>query len=52
MVEFQIMSCEPDSSCIVAPSTILFDEGEPIKREDIEKNEGVGYADLEVMNIN
>ena len=45
-VEFQIMDCEPDSSGILAPYTIIFDEGEPINREDIEKNEGIGYADF------
>lgn len=45
-VEFQIMDCEPCSSGIVGPNTIIFDEGEPINREDIEKNEGIGYADF------
>ena len=34
------------ASSIVAPNTMLFDEGEPIKREDEEKLDGVGYDDI------
>ena len=45
-VEFKIVETEPGEQCIVAPTTMLFDEGEPIKREDEEKLEGVGYDDI------
>jgi len=31
---------------IVAPNTRLFTEGEPVKREEEEKADGVGYDDL------
>lgn len=45
-VEFKIVETEPGEHCIIAPTTLLFDEGEPIKREDEEKMEGVGYDDI------
>lgn len=45
-VEFKIVETEPGEQCIVAPTTLIFDEGEPIKREDEEKLEGVGYDDI------
>ena len=59
IVEFKVVDCEPGLSCIVGPQTIIFDEGEPIKREDEERNEGFGYNDfggyknqlLSLMNI-
>jgi len=45
-IEFKIVETEPGEQCIVAPTTLVFDEGEPIKREDEEKLEGVGYDDI------
>ncbi len=45
-VEFKIVETEPGEQCIVAPTTVIFDEGAPIKREDEEKTEGVGYDDV------
>ena len=45
-VEFKIVETEPAEQCLVAPGTLIFDEGEPIKREDEEKLEGVGYDDI------
>ena len=33
-VEFKVVETDPGEFCIVAPNTMLFDEGEPIKRED------------------
>ena len=41
-VEFKVVEVDPGEFCIVSPNTILFDEGEPIKREDAESPEGVG----------
>lgn len=33
-VEFKIVECDPKEYVIVSPNTMIFDEGEPIKRED------------------
>lgn len=45
-VEFKIVEVDPGEFCIVSPNTMLFDEGEPIKREDEEQLDGVGYDDI------
>lgn len=45
-VEFKILATEPGDFGIVAPNTILYTDGEPIKREDEEKNIEVGYEDV------
>jgi transitional endoplasmic reticulum ATPase len=45
-VEFKVVACEPSDFGIVAPTTMMFTEGEPIKREDEEKNDEVGYDDI------
>jgi len=45
-VEFKVVDCEPGPSCIVAPDTMIHCEGEPIKREDEERLDGVGYDDI------
>lgn len=45
-VEFKVVDVEPDEYCIVAPDTVIFCEGEPIKREDEEKMNDVGYDDI------
>jgi transitional endoplasmic reticulum ATPase len=45
-VEFKVVETDPGDFCIVAPSTMIFDEGEPIKREEEEKLDGVGYDDI------
>eukprot|EP01017_Pseudomicrothorax_dubius_P006192 TRINITY_DN1172_c0_g1_i1.p1 TRINITY_DN1172_c0_g1~~TRINITY_DN1172_c0_g1_i1.p1 ORF type:complete len:820 (-),score=327.32 TRINITY_DN1172_c0_g1_i1:125-2584(-) len=45
-VEFKVVATEPKDYGIVAPSTVLFTEGEPIKREDEEKADDVGYDDI------
>eukprot|EP01126_Amoeba_proteus_P064139 TRINITY_DN893_c0_g1_i3.p1 TRINITY_DN893_c0_g1~~TRINITY_DN893_c0_g1_i3.p1 ORF type:complete len:813 (-),score=200.20 TRINITY_DN893_c0_g1_i3:70-2508(-) len=46
-VEFQVVLTDPDPYCLVTKETLLFCEGEPIKREDVEStlNE-VGYDDI------
>src|SRR3990167_10478773 len=44
-VEFKIVDIEPNKYGFVTTSTDIFCEGEPIKREDEEKNE-VGYDDI------
>jgi len=45
-VEFKVVETDPGEFCIVAPNTMIFDEGEPIKREDEEKLDGAGYDDI------
>lgn len=45
-VEFKVVETDPGEFCIVAPNTMIFDEGEPIKREEEEKLDGVGYDDV------
>jgi transitional endoplasmic reticulum ATPase len=45
-VEFQVVETDPEEFCIVAPDTVIHCEGEPIKREDLEKMNDVGYDDI------
>ena len=45
-MEFKVVEVDPGEFCIVSPNTMLFDEGEPIKREDEEQLDGVGYDDI------
>ena len=45
-VEFKVVAVEPGESCIIAPDTQIFTDGEPIKREDEERLDDVGYDDI------
>lgn len=45
-VEFKVVGTDPSPFCIVAPDTVIHTEGEPIKREDEEKLDDVGYDDI------
>lgn len=45
-VEFKVVETDPEPYCIVAPDTEIFCEGDPIKREDEEKLDDVGYEDV------
>jgi len=45
-VEFKVVETDPDEYCIVAPDTVIHCEGEPIKREDEESAQDVGYDDI------
>ena len=45
-VEFKVVETDPEKCCIVGPQTVIFDEGEPIKRDDEERADGVGYDDI------
>jgi transitional endoplasmic reticulum ATPase len=45
-VEFKIVEVDPGDYCIVAPDTVIFCEGEPIKRDDEERLDDVGYDDI------
>ncbi|EEC67044.1 hypothetical protein OsI_33786 [Oryza sativa Indica Group] len=45
-VEFKVIETDPTEYCIVAPDTEIFCDGEPIKREDEERLDEVGYDDV------
>merc|ERR1719472_736114 len=45
-VEFKVVETDPAEYCIVAPDTVIHCEGEPIKREDEEKLDDVGYDEI------
>ncbi|CAA2985843.1 cell division cycle 48 homolog [Olea europaea subsp. europaea] len=45
-VEFKVVETDPGEYCIVAPDTEIFCDGEPIRREDEEKLNEVGYDDV------
>jgi len=45
-VEFKVVETEPSEYCIVAPDTIIHCDGEPIKRDDEDKLDEVGYDDI------
>jgi Cell division protein 48 (CDC48), domain 2 len=45
-VEFKVVETDPAEYCIVAPDTEIYCEGEPIRREDEEKLDDVGYDDV------
>lgn len=45
-VEFKVVEVEPGDSGTVVPETKIFCEGEPIKREEEERMDDVGYEDV------
>merc|ERR1712070_1251873 len=45
-VEFKVVETDPADYCIVAPDTVIHCEGEPVKREDEESKDDVGYDDI------
>ncbi|VAH59052.1 unnamed protein product [Triticum turgidum subsp. durum] len=46
-VEFKVMEIDPAVDyCVMAPDTEIFCEGEPVKREDEERLDDVGYDDV------
>ncbi|MED6184047.1 AAA ATPase cdc48 [Stylosanthes scabra] len=45
-VEFKVIETDPGEYCVVAPDTEIFCEGEPLKREDEERLDEVGYDDV------
>merc|ERR1719512_345607 len=45
-VEFKVVGVDPGEFVIVAPDTEIFCEGEPVKREDEERLDDVGYDDV------
>mmetsp|Transcript_2390 Transcript_2390/g.6785 ORF Transcript_2390/g.6785 Transcript_2390/m.6785 type:complete len:813 (-) Transcript_2390:537-2975(-) len=45
-VEFKVVETDPNEYCIVAPDTVIHCEGEPVRREDEERLDDVGYDDI------
>jgi len=45
-VEFKVVETDPADYCLVTQDTVIHCEGEPIKREDEEKLDDVGYDDI------
>jgi len=45
-VEFKVVETDPPEFCIVAPDTVIHCEGEPIKRDEEDKLDEVGYDDI------
>lgn len=45
-VEFKVVETDPAEFCIVAPDTVIHCEGEPIKREEEDKMDDIGYEDI------
>ena len=45
-VEFKIVDVDPPEYGIVSPQTTLFDEGDPINRDDEDEAEDIGYDDI------
>merc|ERR1711968_118535 len=45
-VEFKIIETDPEEYCLVTQDTVIHCEGDPIKREDEEKLDDVGYDDI------
>ena len=49
-VEFKVVETDPAEQCIVAPDTVIHCEGEPVKREDEERLDDVGYDDIGLIS--
>ncbi|XP_071720439.1 cell division control protein 48 homolog D-like [Rutidosis leptorrhynchoides] len=45
-VEFKVIETDPAEYCVVAPDTEIFCQGEPIKREDEDRLDEIGYDDV------
>lgn len=45
-IEFKVVATEPGTFGLVGPGCVLHTDGEPIKREDEEKLDDVGYDDI------
>ncbi|XP_018507306.2 cell division cycle protein 48 homolog isoform X1 [Pyrus x bretschneideri] len=45
-VEFKVIETDPGEYCVVAPDTEIFCEGEPVRKEDEERLDEVGYDDV------
>lgn len=47
VVEFKVVATDPEPYCIVAPETVIYTEGDPVKRtSEEEKLSQIGYDDI------
>jgi len=45
-VEFKVVACQPNSSCVVTSETTIYCDGSPIKQNEEEKLNDIGYEDI------
>jgi len=45
-VEFKVVETDPEPACIVAPDTMIHCDGDPVKRDEEERLDGIGYDDI------
>ncbi|KAM7502093.1 hypothetical protein LguiB_000997 [Lonicera macranthoides] len=45
-VEFKVIETEPGNYCVIGPDTEVFCDGEPIRRDDEDRLDEVGYDDV------
>ena len=45
-VEFKVLEIDPVDYCIVGPDTVIYCEGNPIKREDFSETNEIGYEQI------
>ncbi|PSR89934.1 Cell division cycle protein like [Actinidia chinensis var. chinensis] len=45
-VEFKVIETDPGEYCVVAPDTEIFCEGEPVRRDDEDRLDEIGYDDV------
>ncbi|KAH8611769.1 Cell division protein 48 (CDC48) N terminal domain [Trypanosoma vivax] len=45
-VEFKVVEVDPGDTCVVGPDTVIHCEGEPVRREDEERLNDIGYDDI------
>lgn len=45
-VEFKVVEVAPGNFGTVTDKTMVFNEGDPIQRDDEEANDGIGYDDI------
>lgn len=50
-VEFKVVDTDPSPHCIVAPDTVIYCEGEPIKREVCETFKSLVCALFVCVNV-
>ena len=51
-VEFKVMETDPREYCVVAPTTQVYCEGKPVKREDEERLDEIDYDDIVEFEVN
>ncbi|GLT56821.1 hypothetical protein SLA2020_298370 [Shorea laevis] len=52
IVEFKVIETDPGEYCVIAPDTEIFCCGEPVRREDANRLDEVGYNDVGGVGYN